>query len=370
MIKKMIIALVVFIGILVLGLLIFLQQPQFGNPPSGTQTASFAGSQRFTGEKFENKGGVTVNMSFGQMLKMMPEWLNSNGNKRPTWSIPIVQHKAEEFTQTSDTLTRVTWFGHSAFLLEIDGKKILLDPMLGPSPSPVSFINKRFNDTLPITIADLPHIDAVLFSHDHYDHLDYPSVVQLKEKVDRFYTPLGVGSHLEKWGVSKDKITELDWWKDADFEGIKLVLTPAQHFSGRSLSDRDKTLWGSWVIKGQKDNVFFSGDSGYFDGFKEIGEAYGPFDLCMVECGQYNELWKEIHMMPEETVQAHIDLKGNVLIPIHWGAFNLAFHGWTESIERAKKAALEKGVNLATPRIGESYVVQGEVPQTEWWVQQ
>lgn len=366
----MIIALAVFIGILVISLFIFLQQPQFGSPPNKAQTASFGISPEYTGKKFENKEGITTSMNILDGLKMMPEWLNGNGNKRPDWSIPVVKRTTEEFTTTSDTLTRVTWFGHSAFLLEMDGKKLLIDPMLGPSPSPVSFINKRFNDTLPISISNLPKIDAVLFSHDHYDHLDYTSVVQLKEKVDHFFTPLGVGSHLESWGVDKNKITELDWWQDTHFEGINLVLTPAQHFSGRSLGDRDKTLWGSWVIKGEKDKVFFSGDSGYFEGFKEISEAYGPFDLCMVECGQYNELWKEIHMMPEETVQAHIDLKGDVLIPIHWGAFNLAFHGWTESIERATKEAKKKGVTVATPRIGESYTINDKVPQTEWWVHQ
>lgn len=366
----MLIALVAFIGILIIGLLIFLQQPQFGSPPGEAQTASFVGSPEYAGNKFENKGGVSVNLSFSQTLKFLPEWLNGGGNKRPEWSIPVVKREKEEFNTTSDTLTRVTWFGHSAFLLEIDGKKILIDPMLGPSPSPVSFISKRFNDTLPISIADLPQIDAVLFSHDHYDHLDYGSVVQLKDKVNHFFTPLGVGSHLERWGVKKEKITEMDWWQESDFKELKLVLTPAQHFSGRSLGDRDKTLWGSWVIRGQKDNLFFSGDSGYFDGFKEIGEAYGPFDFCMVECGQYNELWKEIHMMPEETVQAHLDLKGNVLMPIHWGAFNLAFHGWTESIERAKKAAASQNVTVATPRIGESYVIKGQVPQAEWWVKE
>lgn len=368
MLKKMIITIAAVIGILVIGVFIFLQQPQFGDPPNGTQTASFVSSGQFTGEKFQNEGGITVSMNFLEMIKMMPEWLSGNGNKRPDWSIPVVMRDKEEFEHVSDTLSRVTWFGHSAFLLEIDGKKILIDPMLGPSPSPVGFVNKRFNDTLPISIADLPKIDAVLFSHDHYDHLDYGSVLELKDKVGHFFTPLGVGSHLKRWGIDENKITEFDWWQGTEFKGLHLVATPAQHFSGRGLGDRDKTLWCSWVIEGKTNKLFFSGDSGYFPGFKEIGEKFGPFDLCMVECGQYNELWHEIHMMPEETVQAHLDLKGNVLIPIHWGAFNLAFHGWTDSIERSTKAAKEKGVNVATPRIGESYVVNGEIPQTEWWV--
>ena len=262
MIKKMIIALAVFIGILVLGLLIFLQQPQFGSPPNGTQSASFVGSPRFTGEKFENKGGVSVNMSFGQMLKMMPEWLNSNGNKRPAWSIPVVKRNTEEFTSTHDTLTRVTWFGHSAFLLEMDGKKILIDPMLGPSPSPVSFINKRFNDTLPITIDNLPDIDAVLFSHDHYDHLDYGSIMKLKEKTEQFYMPLGVGAHFRKWGVAENRIHELAWWDDIVLDSLKFTCTPARHFSGRGFTDKATTLWASWVIQSPDKNIYFSGDSG------------------------------------------------------------------------------------------------------------
>ena len=228
-------------------------------------------------------------------------------------------------------------------------------------------MTQRFS-TLPIEAEDLPPIDAVLLSHDHYDHLDYPSILKLKEKVGHFFVPLGLGSHLKHWGLAESKITELDWWQEIQFFNLTFVCTPAQHFSGRGLSDRNKTLWASWVILTDKTRLFFSGDSGYFDGFTKIGNQYGPFDICLLECGQYNERWQEIHMMPEETLQAHLDLKGKILIPIHWGAFNLALHTWTEPPERLLKAArAHPEVIISTPIIGQTVNLSAPIPQTTWW---
>jgi len=363
------IALFLVIAIAVVAIIIFLQQPQFGQPPKGDHLDRIAQSNNYSASIFQNKGGITTTMSFFKALTLLPKWLNHEGGKVPSWSIPIKKRKKEEFESVPDTLVRATWFGHSAFLLEIDGKRLLIDPMFGPKPSPLPFGSGRFNDTLPLSVYDLPPIDAVLFSHDHYDHLDYPTVLQLKEKVGHFYVPLGVGSHLIKWGVAKDNITELDWWEEVQFQGLTFVCAPAQHFSGRGLNDRAKTLWCSWVIQGQSAKVFFSGDSGYFEGFKTIGEKYGPFDLSMMECGQYNEMWKEIHMMPEETLQAYNDLSAEVLIPIHWGAFNLALHTWTEPVERLLAAAENADATIATPMIGESIVISQAVPKKQWWVQ-
>ncbi|MGI9545215.1 MAG: MBL fold metallo-hydrolase, partial [Cyclobacteriaceae bacterium] len=242
-IKRIMIATLVIIAIIAIGLIIFLQQPQFGQPPKADTLAQVAGIINHNGKTFQNKDRITTTMSPLKALSLIPKWLSTDGEKVPSWSIPIKHRKKEEFESIPDSLVRLTWFGHSAFLLEIEGKRLLLDPMFGPRPSPIPFGSGRFNDTLPLAINDLPPIDAVLFSHDHYDHLDYPSVLQLKDKVGHFYVPLGLGSHLKKWGVASDKITELDWWQEVDFGDLTFACTPAQHFSGRGLNDRDKTLW-------------------------------------------------------------------------------------------------------------------------------
>jgi L-ascorbate metabolism protein UlaG (beta-lactamase superfamily) len=228
--------------------------------------------------------------------------------------------------------------------------------------------SKRYSVTLPIEPEHLPPIDAVILSHDHYDHLDYHSIQKLKDKVGKFIVPFGVGSHLVRWGVHPAKISEYDWWSELELDGLKLVCTPARHFSGRSLFNRDSTLWCSWVIMGQQTRIFYGGDSGYAPHFKEIGEKYGPFDLTFMECGQYDERWPAIHMMPEETVQAHIDVLGKLMIPIHWSAFTMALHDWTDPIERVTKAAKERNVNISTPRIGEAVNVgSAEYPASVWW---
>lgn len=338
----------IFIVIIAIAIFLFLKQPQFGQQPYGKLKKEFLTSKQYNGKAFQNKGRITVNISFLKVMTLMPQWLKEKKDKFPSKKIPVIKRNKNEFTGFPETLTRITWFGHSAVLLEIDGKRLMLDPMLGMSPSPVSFFSKRFNEALPLDIKDIPPLDAVLISHDHFDHLGYSTILQLKDKTKHFFTPLGVASHLRKWGVEENKITELDWWNKIEFNGLQLVCTSSQHFSGRNFK-RNQTLWCSWVIKGKSEKLFFSGDSGYFEGFKEIGERFGPFDLCMLECGQYNELWKEIHMLPEQTVQANIDLKGKMLMPIHWGAFSLSLHKWNEPVERLTKyAQIKKCTSIHT----------------------
>jgi L-ascorbate metabolism protein UlaG (beta-lactamase superfamily) len=223
---------------------------------------------------------------------------------------------------------------------------------------------------LPAQPDELGDIDAIIISHNHYDHLDRGSIMKLKDRTGHFHVPSGVGSYLIKWGVSPDKISEHSWWEEFEFAGLKLACTPARHFSGRGLMDRDRSLWCSWVIAGKHARIFFSGDSGYAPHFKEIGNKYGPFDLTLLECGQYDERWSSIHMMPEETVQAHIDVKGDILVPVHWGAFTLALHEWTDPVERIMRAAQQRGVKIATPQIGESVIVgSGKLPSIPWWRQ-
>jgi len=206
-----------------------------------------------------------------------------------------------------------------------------------------------------------------LISHDHYDHLDYWSITKLKDNVKKFYVPLGVAAHLKAWGVEEVKIVEMDWWEEVKFEELVFACAPARHFSGRGLTNKDSTLWCSWVVKGDNANIFFSGDTGYNEGFKKIGEKYGPFDLTLLECGQYNEGWAEIHMMPEQTVQAHIDLRGKLLMPIHWAAFKLSVHPWQEPVERLLAKANSLGVKVTTPKIGEPVILGRTLPSSRWW---
>jgi L-ascorbate metabolism protein UlaG (beta-lactamase superfamily) len=306
-------------------------------------------------------------MSARDMLKAIGGMFKSIPNSRPE-VFPVEKIDSLEIANY-DSKTRFVWFGHSAFLLQMNGKNILIDPMFGDVPAPHPLLGgKRFSNGLPIEIEKLPKIDAVIISHDHYDHLDYGSIKKLHNKVDQFFTPLGLGNHLVEWGVAKEKITELDWWQEANFGTLNFVSTPAQHFSGRSFTDRDQTLWCSWVIQSETENIFFSGDSGYAAHFKEIGDKYGPFDFAMIECGQYNKLWPEIHMFPEETAQAGIDVQAKKVMPIHWGAFKLAQHSWTDPIERVIEKSKELNLKLVTPKIGEAtFINDTESISGSWW---
>lgn len=336
--------------------------PQLG---SAGRDGRLMNSSHFKDGKFFNTIETRVSTASGSRLGSLVEFFTDQQQREPQIALPSMPVAAESMG-TGEGL-RVTWLGHSTSLIEIDGQVILTDPMFSERASPFSFLGpKRFSIAPPIELADLPDIDVVLISHDHYDHLDYPSIKALIPRTSRFLVPLGVGGHLERWGVPKSKIVELDWWEEHTHGDLTLVATPARHFSGRWLV-RNKTLWASWVIQGKRQRVFFGGDSGYFDGFKRIGEQYGPFELTLLESGAYNEAWSEIHMTPEETVQAHLDLQGQVLLPIHWGQFNLSLHPWTEPIERLVTAAERQGAIVATPLIGQPVTANSAVPQTAWW---
>jgi len=358
------------VALLIVGGLLFINlSPQFGGTPTKEQVQIYQQSGHFKDGKFENAVPTTMGMSFSETMSVMYEFFRGAPNREPNKPLPMQKIDSLEVASKSDSLARLTWFGHSAFLLEIAGKNILLDPMFGVSPAPHPMLGpKRFNKELPIAVAKLPSIDAVIFSHDHYDHLDYGSIQKLKDKVGDFYVPLGVGAHLEAWGVAPEKIHELNWWQEVKHDDLTFISAPARHFSGRGLNDRFSTLWCSWVIQGDGQNIYFSGDSGYGPHFKEIGEKYGPFDFAMMECGQYNERWHQIHMMPEETAQAAVDVKTNLMMPIHWAAFKLAMHSWTDPIERVKRKADELEMPIATPQIGESIILNNPAyPQSEWW---
>ncbi len=368
-IKKIMIGLVMLLGLLfILGILFVNLSPQFGGRVTKDQQAVYEKSKNYKDGIFINRDNVTMDMSLSDMLKAMKGMLSANKGSKPSKNIEVQKIDSIDIANYSDS-TRFIWFGHSAFLVQMNNKNILIDPMFGDVPAPHPYLGvKRFSKELPIAIEKLPQIDAVLISHDHYDHLDYGSIQKLKDKVSAFYVPLGVGVHLEAWGVDASRITELDWWQEVVVDDLTFKATPAQHFSGRGPSDRAKTLWCSWILQSATENIFFSGDSGYSDHFKEIGVKYGPFDFAMLECGQYNKLWPTVHMFPEETAQAGADLQAKTIMPIHWGAFKLAQHPWTDPVERLSKKASVLGIDLITPFIGEP-IELGTLDQTgsRWW---
>lgn len=343
--------------------------PSFGGDVSKERQLQYATSTQFDSGKFVNTNRVNMDLGFYETMILLKKFFFEKvENGRPKNDIAVQKIDSSNIADYASP-TRFVWFGHSSFLIQMNHKNILLDPMFGDVPAPHPLLGgKRFSSELPIAIQKLPKIDAVLISHDHYDHLDYGSISLLKDKVGTFYTPLGVGVHLEAWGVAKDRIVELDWWQTTTFGDLQFVCTPARHFSGRKLSNRQSTLWSSWVISSATENIFFSGDSGYDTHFKEIGEQYGPFDFAMMECGQYNKMWSDIHMFPEETVQAGIDLKADKIMPIHWGAFKLALHSWTDPVERLTKRAGELDLPIITPKIGEAFLLkQAKIENQDWW---
>ncbi|MGN6579541.1 MAG: MBL fold metallo-hydrolase [Bordetella sp.] len=257
--------------------------------------------------------------------------------------------------------------GHSTLLLKLAGEFWLTDPVFSERASPVRWAGPRRFHAPPISIDELPPIKGVILSHDHYDHLDRAAVLDLAPKTQMFITPLGVGERLIAWGIAPHKVRQLDWWQQTSLDGVHLVATPAQHFSGRSFKDGDSTLWASWVILSGDLRVFFSGDTGYHAGFKTIGERFGPFDVTFMETGAYDAQWPEVHMQPEETLQGHLDLRGRWLMPLHNGTFDLAMHPWHEPFERILALAQAHGVPLATPAMGEMLSLAQPHSGERWW---
>jgi L-ascorbate metabolism protein UlaG (beta-lactamase superfamily) len=346
----------------------FFTTPQFGGSPTEKQIAEYKATDHHDGETFFNYKRANMDMDASMIWEIIKEFRNPVDNIKPKDELIPEKLDANEVSAEPEK-AKITWFGHSSFMIELDGKVILLDPMFGQQAAPHPWLGTdRYNPTFPLEIDELPQIDVVVFSHDHYDHLDHGSVIGLAEKVNHWLVPLGLDNHLAEWGIDSNKITALDWWEESMQGDIMFVLTPSRHFSGRGLSDRMATLWGSWVIKGDSSNIYFSGDGGYGDHFKEIGEKYGPFDIGLMECGQYNHKWADIHMMPEESVQASIDVKAKVMMPVHWGAFTLSVHSWIEPVQRASIEATKLGVKITTPKIGEQIILNETYPASEWWL--
>ena len=323
------------------------------------------GSPQYKDGKFNDMGNA-MDMSFTDYVSTTWDFLFTRNHRTPNTELPVKQVDLSHFNNQGGDQLNVTWLGHSSLMINIDGHKILADPVFEKRIS--VFGPTRFNGDVPMDIQQIPKIDAVLISHDHYDHLNKYSVQHIIEKSDKFIVPLHVGALLIDWGVPQDKIVELDWWQEYRLgQKLRVAATPAQHFSGRGITDRKKTLWASWVIEAPSHKIFFSGDSGYFAGFKQIGDKYGPFDMTFLECGAYDKSWPKLHMFPEQTVQAHLDLKGNVLHPIHWATFNLALHPWYEPMVRFTAAADSKNIKTATPVAGETTIYGMRIPAARWW---
>lgn len=339
---------------------------QFGAKPKKTDLETYSRSGNWQGDKFLNLEETGMSINIQDLPKLLYKQFWEKQGREPEKPIPIEPFDKTEFLKDTDR-AKLIWYGHSVLLLRIHSKTILIDPMFGEDAAPISpFGIKRFSKNTLGIIDDLPEIDLALISHDHYDHLDLSSIKKLIPKVRKFGVALGVARHLIKWSVPKGKITEFDWWEYLDFHGINITFTPTRHFSGRGLRDRAKSLWGGWVLKTTEESIWFSGDSGYGNHFKEIGERLGPFDFGIMECGQYNENWHQIHMFPEESIQAAIDVGVNNIMAVHWAGFALAQHHWKDPIQRFTKAAEGKNLQLSHPKPGEIFTTK-ELKNHSWW---
>ena len=344
----------------VVSVLFVLYAPVFGGSQSMESLQRINNSRNFVEGKFANQMATSVSTRSPDRKSSIMDWVFQQDDKNPTKPLP-----SRLFNSSRLTEGKFAWLGHSTLLMKTNSVVMMTDPVFHRA-SPVPVIGNPFPVQHPISINDLPAVDAVIISHDHYDHLDHQAIRILSKRVDHFFVPLGVRAHLERWGVDSRNITELDWYESEVYRGVRLTLAPARHFSGRGLWDRDSTLWGSWIISSDSLNVYFSGDSGYSDTFKIIGQRYGPFDIAFLENGAYNLDWAQIHLMPEETVQASIDLKARLLFPIHWSKFDLALHPWDEPAIRLTREATIRNVTVASPLIGEVFDVRN-YPETRWW---
>ncbi|TGK59334.1 hypothetical protein EHQ27_00980 [Leptospira wolffii] len=338
----------------------------FGGNPAGERLERMKKSRQFQGEYFENNPFVPMIVpgTYGQMLRRQ---LFGSETRVPSKPVPVVIPNPEDFVSTSPQGLRAIWLGHATVLVEIDGIRILTDPVFSDKVSPFESIGPGRFFPVPIPLKNLPPIDAVVVSHDHYDHLDMETAKFLTSKGTKYFVPLGIGAHLETWGIPSEKIVELDWWDKGNIKNIEIICTPAVHYSGRGLFNRKSTLWSSWSVLGPKHRFFHSGDTGYSTHFKEIGKRLGPFQLTSVKIGAYDWTWEGIHMNPEYALQAHLDLNGKKFLPVHWGTFNLAIHSWDEPIQRAVKAAEENRIDIATPKPGEWVDANSKSSFEKWW---
>ena len=350
---------------------------QFGSIPKGNDYERMKESPNYniSDDKFLNQNPEVMN----EMKKNSGFWANPRKNlannfffnsniTSPETELPENKTSLNESFVKSTNNIKFAWLGHSSILMSINNKVILIDPIFASSASPFSWLIKRYQPPV-FKMKELPKIDFILISHDHYDHLDMKTIKFFnKNKNISFVVPLGVGSHLKKWGVPDSRIIEMDWWDSKIIKGIKFICTPAQHFSGRKgFIETQKSLWASWVVKSGDRSFYFSGDSGYSKHYKQIGDKYGPMEVVFMDSGQYNTRWKEVHNMPDEVIKGFVDLKGENLIPIHWGMFTLAMHNWFDPPVEIKKRAKDQNISLITPIIGQVINMKKMTSTESWW---
>lgn len=336
----------------------------FGRSPRGERLARIRSTENYRNGSFQNVEPTEVNPGNVSIFRILKGMLSRPSSVRPSAEIPNVRSDLKELDRERPALV---WFGHSSYFLQVDGFKILVDPVFSGNASPFRLFGKAFEGSDNFNAEDLPELDLLILTHDHYDHLDWPSIKKLVPKTGSIVASLGVGAHLEYWGVEKGKIIELSWWQDHSVnEHLKITATPSRHFSGRGFQ-RGKTLWSSFVLRVNGYKFFLGGDSGYDKRFSEIGKRFGPFDLAFLECGQYNKYWPQIHMFPEQTLMAGKDLQAKQIIPVHWGKFVLSTHPWNEPIRRFTSAAENEGFSYAAPKIGEPCYFQEKYDQQDWW---
>ena len=341
----------------------------FGAKLSGARLERAQSSPQWERGVFRNASLVAPGLKRGTALPTIGEYLFSGERRTPPGPMPM-ESPLHRWARPVETGLRVTWLGHSTVLLEVDGVRVLTDPVWGERASPFAFAGPRRFHPSPVPLASLPPLDAVVISHDHYDHLDYPTVVELAKRTNvPFVASLGVGAHLEAWGVPADRITELDWWETAHLSrgGVSVTAAPSQHFSGRGLASRNATLWSSFVVRGPRRSVFFSGDTGLTSEYAAIAERLGPFDLVMLEVGAYHPAWGDIHLGPTNALEALALLGNPSFLPVHWGTFNLAIHAWDDPPETLLELGPKRGAHLVMPRLGEA-VEPSRLEQVDpWW---
>ncbi|MGV3764566.1 MAG: MBL fold metallo-hydrolase [Chitinophagaceae bacterium] len=344
---------------------LFMQQPVFGKAPEGERLERIKKSPNYKDGAFQNLShtpALTEGASYFAVLKEFIFGRKANGV--PADSLPSVKTDLHALSPEKNT---IVWFGHSSYFMQVDGKKILVDPVFSGNASPLSFTTKSFKGADIYSVGDLPEIDYLFISHDHYDHLDYKTILALKNKVKKVITGLGTGSHLEYWGYDPAMIVEEDWNTRITLdEGFEVTILPGRHFSGRGFK-RNGTLWVSFALQTPTQRIFMGGDSGYDTHFSSIGKQFGPFDIAILECGQYDKSWKYIHMMPEEVAQAALDLKAKVLFPVHWSKFQLGNHAWDDPIVRVTTKGRQLGIPVVTPLIGEPLIPGNSIVENAWW---
>jgi L-ascorbate metabolism protein UlaG (beta-lactamase superfamily) len=339
----------------------------FGGRAGGLRLERMKASPRYAEGTFRNTASVAPGLKKGTVSPTLSEFFWGGQRRTPPGPLPSTS-PLPYWSRPPETGLRATWLGHSTVLLEVDGLRVLTDPVWGERASPVTFAGPKRFQPVPATLASLPPLDAIVVSHDHFDHLDYPTILELAKLDVPVVTSLGVGAHLEAWGVPAARIKELDWWESAELPGgLTITAAPSQHFSGRSMHGRNLTLWSSMVIRGPRHAVFFSGDTGLTPEYADILQRLGPFDLAMLEVGAFHPAWGDIHLGPENALQAVTLLGAPSFLPVHWGTFNLAMHAWDEPAETLLQLAPSHGAHLVMPRLGEPVEPSRAERVTPWW---